>query len=479
MSRLLIVDDQAPMRRVLSSVLEEDGHEVVAAGGVAEARRALATGLFDLVITDQKMPDGEGLDLLEKVHETDPVLPVVVLTAFATVELAVDAMRRGAFDFITKPFVPTQVRSVVARATERVELLRENARLRREVRDQATAEMVGASGALAGVRDLIERVGPTDATVLVTGETGTGKELVARAVHSASPRRQRPFVAVNCAAFAETLLDSELFGHEKGAFTGADRSRPGVFEAAHRGTLFLDEAGEMPLALQAKLLRVLMDGSVVRVGSTEPRTVDVRIVVATHRDLEQRVRDGTFRQDLYYRIAVVPIHVPPLRERPEDVPPLVEHFLRQVAKELKVRPRTVTPEALARLTRYPLPGNARELRNLVERATILARGETIGVDDLPDLLAGTPLAEDTGRAEAGGARGAGALDPVERLVGALPERVDLRELLERIERRLLEQMLAEADGVQAEAARRLGISRSDMSYKVRRLGLDRPKTGDV
>jgi DNA-binding NtrC family response regulator len=420
------------------------------------------------------MPDGEGLDLLEKVHETDPVLPVVVLTAFATVELAVDAMRRGAFDFITKPFVPAQVRSVVARATERVELLRENARLRREVGNQATAEMVGASAALAEVRDLVERVGPTDATVLITGETGTGKELVARALHAASPRRKRPFVAVNCAAFAETLLDSELFGHEKGAFTGAEHSRPGVFEAAHRGTLFLDEAGEMPLALQAKLLRVLMDGSVVRVGSTEPRTVDVRIVVATHRDLEQRVQGGAFRQDLYYRLAVVPIHVPPLRERPEDVPLLVEHFLRQVATELKVRPRTVAPEALARLMRYPLPGNARELRNLVERATILARGDTIEIADLPDLRR-------AGEGDDAGEPGFDPeQDPVRRLVAALPERVDLRDLLERIERRLLEQVLAEAGGVQAEAARRLGISRSDMSYKVRRLGLldDRLLDGD-
>jgi len=471
MARLLIVDDEAPMRRVLASLLEEDGHDVVTAGGVTEARRALATGLFDLVITDQKMPDGEGLDLLDQVHENDPVLPVVLLTAFATVELAVEAMRRGAFDFITKPFVPPQVRSVVARATERVELLRENARLRREVRSQEAAEMVGRSAALARVRDLIARVGPTDATVLVTGETGTGKELVARAIHAESQRRERPFVAVNCAAFAETLLDSELFGHEKGAFTGADRSRPGVFEAAHRGTLFLDEAGEMSLSLQAKLLRVLMDGSVVRVGSTESRTVDVRIVVATHRDLEQRVRDGVFRQDLYYRLAVVPIHVPPLRERPEDVQPLAEHFLRLVATELKVRPRTLSPEALTRLTRYLLPGNARELRNLIERATILARGQVIGVDDLPAL---EPPAGTSG---AGG--GGAQADPVGALVGGLPERVDLRELLDRIERRLIERTLAEADGVQAEAARRLGISRSDMSYKVRRLGIELPQGDDV
>ncbi len=460
MARLLIVDDEAPMRRVLSSLLADEGHEVVAASGVTEARRALAAGLFDLVITDQKMPDGEGLELLDQVREIDPALPVVVLTAFATVELAVEAMRRGAFDFITKPFVPTQVKSVVARATERVELLRENARLRREVRSQAVSEMVGSSAALARVRDLIARVGPTHATVLVTGETGTGKELVARALHAASPRRQHPFVAVNCAAFAETLLDSELFGHEKGAFTGADRSRVGVFEAAHRGTLLLDEAGEMSLALQAKLLRVLVDGALVRVGSAGPRQVDVRIVVATHRDLEQRVRDGAFREDLYYRLAVVPIHVPPLRERPEDVPPLVEHFLRQVATELKVRPRTMTPEALWRLARYPLPGNARELRNLVERATILARGPVIGVEDLPPL--GPQPADDGGAADA---------EPVDRLLAALNGPVDLRGLLDRIERRLIEKVLAETGGVQAEAARRLGISRSDMSYKVRRLGL--------
>ena len=461
MARILIVDDELSHLRVLLSLLSGDGHRVVTAGGVAEARTALAERLFDLVITDQKMPDGDGLSLLVHCREVDPTLPVVFLTAFATVELAVEAMRQGAFDVVPKPFVPDQVRAVVQRATERTALVRENERLQGQVRRLAEeGELVGDSAAMERVRELIRRVAPTPATVLVTGETGTGKELVARAVHAASPRAEEPFVAVNCAALTESLLESELFGHEKGAFTGAERARPGVFEAADRGTLLLDEAGEMSLALQAKLLRVLVDGEVVRVGSTVPRRVDVRVVVATHRDLAQRVRQGEFREDLYYRLAVVPIAIPPLRERREDVPPLVEHLLGRVSRDLKLPRRGITAGAMDRLRAYDLPGNVRELRNLIERATILCRGEAITEADLPQL---EPLAGGDGR---------GGLLP--RWIAALPERVDLRELLQEVEARLVDRALEDAGGVQAEAARRLGISRSDIGYKLKRLDRDAP-----
>ncbi len=320
MSRILVVDDEPNMRKILAANLAHDGHEIAEAGGVNDARNLLSSNQFDAVITDQKMPDGQGLDVLAYVRELDPALSVVFLTAFATVELAVESMRQGAFDFITKPFQPQVVLATVHRACEHTALLRENDILRLTVdRLEGSADIYGSSPPILAIREMIARVAPTKATVLIIGETGTGKELVARAIHKSSPRAQKPFIPVNCAAFAETLLESELFGHERGAFTGADRMHQGLFEAAHEGTLFLDEAGEMSPAAQAKLLRVLTDGTVLRLGSTKPRAVDVRVLVATHRDLEERVRQGTFREDLYYRLAVVPISVPPLRKRSEDL----------------------------------------------------------------------------------------------------------------------------------------------------------------
>jgi DNA-binding NtrC family response regulator len=297
---------------------------------------------------------------------------------------------------------------------------------------------------------MIARVAPANATVLITGETGTGKELVARAIHKSSPRAQKPFVAVNCAAFTETLLESELFGHEKGAFTGADRLRQGLFEAAHEGTLFLDEAGEMSPATQAKLLRVLADGKILRVGSTKPRDVDVRVLVATHRDLEARVREGSFRQDLYYRLAVVPIALAPLRKRREDIPGLCELFCRQAARELKMPLRPINAAAIEKLKRYDFPGNIRELRNLIERALILSVGAEIGPDDFPLALK-----------DAGSVNG-GSVDWID----AMPEAVNLRELLEEVEKSLILRALKSSGGIRAEAARRLQLSRSDLAYKL-------------
>ena len=467
MASILVVDDESNLRHVLGGVLRTAGHQAVEAGGVAEARAALGTAVFDLVITDQKMSDGEGLELLAACREADPSLPVVLLTAFATVELAVEAMRRGAFDVIPKPFLPEQVRAVVDRALEHTELKRENALLRAATEGLKDSDLVGESLPMRELRDMVARVGPTHATVLITGETGSGKELVARALHAASPRAARPLLAVNCAAFTDSLLESELFGHERGAFTGADRTRQGVFEAAHRGTLFLDEAGEMSPQLQAKLLRVLTGGEVVRVGSAAPRVVDVRLLVATHRDLGQRMREGSFREDLYYRLAVVPIHVPPLRERRQDLPALASHLVARVARDLKLPARPLSAAALARLSRYSFPGNVRELRNLIERAMILTRGKTLEAEDFRAL-----------EAEAGpDAPG----DGVRRWLAELPGRLDLRETLRGAEQLLIARALEAAEGVQAEAARRLGLSRSDLSYRLRRIGLPSrpPSTPDV
>jgi transcriptional regulator with GAF, ATPase, and Fis domain len=299
---------------------------------------------------------------------------------------------------------------------------------------------------------MIARVAPTNATVLITGETGTGKELVARAIHESSPRAQKPFIPVNCAAFTETLLESELFGHEKGAFTGADRLRQGLFEAAHEGTLFLDEAGEMSPATQAKLLRVLTDGKVLRVGATKPRDVDVRVLVATHRDLEERARQGTFRQDLYYRLAVVPISLPPLRQRREDIPGLCELFCREVSTELKVPMRRISTRALEKLKRYDFPGNIRELRNLIERALILSIAPEIGPDDFLFSRTDERISVEDG----------GVLSWIDSMPGA----VNLREFLEEIEKGLILRALKCSGGIQAEAARQLDLSRSDLAYKL-------------
>jgi two-component system, NtrC family, response regulator HydG len=450
-SRILIVDDERSMRKILASNLAQDKHTVTEAAGLSEATACLAANQFDAVITDQKMPDGQGLDVLARAREMDPSLAVVFLTAFATVELAVESMRQGAFDFITKPFQPDVVRATARRACEHTELLRENGLLKLTVdRLEGSAEIFGSSPAVLAVRVMIARVAPANATVLITGETGTGKELVARAIHKSSPRAQKPFVAVNCAAFTETLLESELFGHEKGAFTGADRLRLGLFEAAHEGTLFLDEAGEMSPAIQAKLLRVLADGKILRVGSTRPRDVDVRVLVATHRDLEERVREGNFRQDLYYRLAVVPIAMAPLRKRREDIPGLCELFSRQAAKELKMPLRPISPAAIEKLKRYDFPGNIRELRNLIERALILSVWAEIGPDDFP-------LALKDGASVNGGSVS---------WIDAMPEAVNLRELLEEVEKSLILRALKSSAGVRAEAARRLQLSRSDLAYKL-------------
>jgi len=445
------------MRRVLAANLRHHGHEVFEASGVMEAQGLLADNLFDAVVTDQKMADGSGLEVLEAARQSDPRLSVVFLTAFATVELAVESMRRGAFDFITKPFTPEVLVATVGRAVEHTNLLRENDRLRDAVvRMEGSSRILGSSAAIRELREKIARVAPTNATVLITGETGTGKELAARLIHHSSRRGDRAFVAVNCAAFTETLLESELFGHERGAFTGADRAREGLFEAAHEGTLFLDEIGEMSMAAQSKLLRVLTDGQVMRIGSMRPRQVNVRLLAATHRDLRLRVREGLFREDLYYRIAVVPIAIPALRDRREDIPELCEMFLLQAARELKVPPRRITPAALRILQAYDFPGNVRELRNLIERACILSTGMEIGAENFP--VASETLLPPS--------------DPVprttslERIASLIPEVIDLRSLLAGLERLLVERALKSSNGVQAEAARRLGLSRSDIAYKL-------------
>jgi DNA-binding NtrC family response regulator len=459
MGRILIVDGEASMRRLLASNLRQDQHEIWEASGVQEAQRALTANDFDVVVTDQKLPDGEGLAVLASAHEGDPTIPVILLTAVATLELAVEGMRQGAFDFLPEPFQPEVVRAIVRRACERTRLLCENILLKDAVvRLEGASEIYGESQAMCNLRDRVARIAPTNATALITGETGTGKELVARAIHRNSPSASKLFVAVNCAAFTETLLESELFGHEKGAFTATDRQRQGLFEAAHESTLFLDEAGEMSLAAQAKLLRFLTDGQLLRVGSTRPRRVDVRVLVATHRDLEQRVKEGLFRQDLFDRLAAVPIHLPPLRDRIDDIAGLSDIFCHQAATELKMPRRHLSASALEKLRQYRFPGNLRELRNLIERAYILTSNPEIGADELP-------LAQKEGASAGGNGAHAKAF--------AIPvsDFFDLNAFLEGAEKELIVRTLTSTHGAQAEAARRMGLSRSALAYKLTKYGI--------
>lgn len=463
MARVLIVEDEPNMRKMLTTHLRQDGHSLVEAGSVREGLAALESEDFDVVLTDHRLGDGEGLQILEGVQQSDSSLAVVMLTAYGNVELAVETMRKGAFDFLTKPFVSANLKAVIQRAARHTLLNRENDVLRSTVgRLEGESEIRGTSAAIERLRQMIARVGATDTTVLIVGETGTGKELAARAIHRSSRRAQRPLISVNCAAFSETLLESELFGHERGAFTGADRTRQGLFEAAHEGTLFLDEAGELSASAQAKLLRVLAEGCITRVGSTTARPVNVRVIAATHRNLVREVEEGRFRQDLYYRMAVVPIAVPPLRERAGDIPEIAQFLLGQIARDLKLPRKRLHPDALQQLVMYSFPGNVRELRNLLERAYILTPDPEILWVDLPE----TAIAVTGNEARV-------AFD----LAGTLPDELPLRDTLAAWERSILESMLTRTRGSKAEAARRLGLSKSDLSYKLSKYGMLNSLTG--
>lgn len=443
------------MRLLLCDLVRELGYETTEADCVEAARRALEEDRYDVVLTDQRMPDGNGMDVLRLVAQRDHSAAVIFLTAHGSIDLAVHAMRAGAFDFLTKPFDDDQVRGALGRAIERSRLIQENQLLRDQLETATGGELIGASPAMRELKAAILRASPTNTSVLILGETGVGKELVAREVHRSSRRADRPFVPINCAAVPESLLEGTLFGHERGAFTGADRTKLGLFEAADGGTIFLDEIGEMSPTLQAKLLRVLNDGELLRVGAVEPRRVDVRVIAATHRDLDQAMSDGSFREDLYYRLAVVPLRVPPLRERGDDITRLAEAFLDRAAHDLKLPRPGLTPEASARLRGYSWPGNVRELRNVIERACIFA-GDQVDAGDL-----GLRRYNETNTQ--------GSRDPIDALIAQLGDRFDLKGTLAEIEARLIRHTLAQADGVRAEAARRLGISRSDMTYKLQRL----------
>jgi two-component system response regulator HydG len=390
--RILVVDDEQHVRQSLAAWFREDGYVVNAAASGRDALAALTRDGADILLVDIKMPGMDGLELLRKTRELAPDATVIVMTAYASVETAVQALKDGAYDYVVKPFDPDDVSRLVRKAAERYSLLKENRALRERLESAAPALVTAGHGKMRVLQELVEQVAPTDTSVLITGESGTGKELIARMLHAKSGRRFGPFAVVNCGALAEGLLESELFGHERGAFTGAVARHRGKVELAHEGTLFLDEIGDIPAKVQVDLLRVLQEKSVVRVGGNAATPVDFRLVTATHRDLEAEVSSGRFREDFFFRINVFHVEVPPLRERPEDVPLLAAHFLERFATQMNRRIEGFTDEALAALCGYPWPGNVRELQNTIERAVVLCKESRIGAALLP--FAQAPAAGD-------------------------------------------------------------------------------------
>jgi two-component system response regulator HydG len=457
MPSILIIDDNEAMRDGMAITAAKLGHEVTAAAGGAEGVAAFQRRRYEFVITDLKMEGVDGIEVVRRIRALDPDAVIMVVSAFGTIETAVAAMKEGAFDFITKPFAPEVLRAKIDRGIEVAQNRREVSRLREQNRAlmaDATPHvdieaMVGQSDPMKHVFQAVRKVALTDTTVLIQGESGTGKELIARALHELSPRKESAFITVNCAALAETLLESELFGHEKGAFTGAIRRKLGRFELADGGTIFLDEIGEISPAVQTKLLRVLQEREIQRVGGDDTVKVDVRVISATNRDLAQMVKEGRFREDLYYRIHIVPIVLPPLRARPEDVPLLAEHFVRKHAPRVNRRVRALSAEARKTLLRYHWPGNVRELENAIEQALVFAEGEEIQPADLPQYL--------------------GAPRPDSSL--ALPTgELSLTEILEDLERQLIARAYEKARGVKTETARLLGIKTSALYYKLEKYG---------
>ncbi len=453
MSRILIIDDERSMVDFLLILLKKAGHTAQGVTEMDEALRLIDEQAYELVITDLRIRDRSGLDVLRRAKEKDPSCEVIMITAYATAENAVEAMKLGAYDYITKPFNVEEFRALVDKALEKRFLREENATLRERLgAREAYGEVVGKSESMRKIFDLVDRIKDARANVLVTGESGTGKEIVARALHQHSGRRGGPFVAVNCGALPENLIESELFGYRKGAFTGATADRAGLFEAADRGTLFLDELGEVPQPLQVKLLRVLQERTVRRVGGTQDIAVDVRIVAATNRDLAEEVREGRFREDLYFRLNVLHVHIPPLRERRADILVLAHHFLRKHCREMGRADEGFTEACAEHLEAYAYPGNVRELENIVERAVALTSNGPIDVESLPPNVLDRPAP-----------------------TGALPALdgggVNLEHLIEGLERDYLARALELSGGSKTKAAELLGMSFRSFRYKLDKYGL--------
>ena len=453
--RILVVDDEAGLRDMLGILFRREKLDVTLAPSFRAGAEAVknAPEPWAVVLTDLMMPDGSGLDLLSLAKERSRATEVIVMTAHSTIETAIDAMKRGAYDFITKPFATSELRALVHKALEKRDIVAENERLRAQVARTEARDLLGKSEPMRKILDLVHRIAATKSTVLLTGQSGTGKERIANAIHDLSDRKEKPFLVVNCGAIPEALMESELFGHEKGAFTGAHASHAGIFREAEGGTVLLDEIGELPPSLQVKLLRVLQERKVRPVGAHAEASVDVRVLAATNRNVEEMVKSGTFRQDLYYRLNVIRIEVPPLRDRRDDVRELAEHFVNRFAKELGKDVRGFSPDALRALDTYDFPGNVRELENVVERAVALASSSTIGLGDLPREISGA------------------SAQPTPGLVALPEEGCNLDEVVSELERRLIVQALDRAGGVRTNAAKLLGLNLRTLRYRMQKLGL--------
>jgi two-component system response regulator HydG len=472
--RVLVVDDEPTLLRALEALLEQKGYAVVALDSPIAATQRLAHEDFDVALLDIKMPQLSGLELLSAVKHRRPEVEVIMMTGHATVETALSAVRAGAYDYLTKPFEDVElVARAVAKAAERKMLFDRNRRLETQLREKEGASPEGLVGNSAPIREvvrMIEAVAYSATTVLVTGESGTGKELVARALHARSPRRSHPFVALNCGALTETLLESELFGHVRGAFTGAQRDQKGLFDAADGGTIFLDEIGDIPMATQVRLLRVLQEGEIKRVGSADSVRVDVRVIAATHRDLPRLVKSGRFREDLFYRLNVINVPLPSLRDRVEDIPLLAHHFLRRYAERLGKRVRTLAPDAVELLCGYRWPGNVRELENAIERAVVLCRGEAVTASDLPPAVTGrtAPLVREV------------PVNGDEAVWLTMSYAAAKEQALRRFEKGYVETLMRHCDSNISAAARKAGMDRSNFKRVLRKYRADvEPDAVDV
>lgn len=477
MARLLIADDDLSLREFLTIFLKREGHDVEVAPNGSRALEMLQASKYDLVLTDLRMPRMGGLELLDAVRAAQIDVQVIVMTAFSSTDTALEAMRKGAYDYIVKPFKLDEVKLIIAKCLEKSALVAENQQLKKKLaQGKQRAQFIWKSKVMDDAVALVKRVAPTPSSVLILGESGTGKELVARMLHDGSERRDKPFVALNCGAIPEQLMESELFGHTKGSFTGASKDKKGLFEAAGGGTIFLDEIGELTLGVQVKLLRVLQERVVTPVGETREVPVDVRVVAATHRNLREAVQEGRFRADLYFRLNVIEVRMPPLRERKEDILPLAQHFLTQFSQRLGRDIRGFEPEAEAVLQSLSYPGNVRELENLVERAVALETSDRITPAWLPDPGANAwPLPKTSAgqdellRPEEQVQRATGSID---RWMERHPQPIDVESLLEQFERGVLEAALRHTRGNKTDAARQLGLTFRSLRYKLAKYGAD-------